>query len=250
MSDLTLLYYTANRISERFATAVWDALGDTVGAMRSGGSMEDAYGEPSIVTVCHKPLLWFDHGINIVVGDVPQSIWRVYMNILIGAKAATTPFVACCEDDSLYTAEHFAYRPPMDTFMYNENRWVITRRLSADNRRREAFYYWRQRTQMAQCICSRELLIETLEEKFAKYPESPATTDIAKKAGWGEPGRYEKNLHLTPRKRAYFRTALPNITFNHSESLMGRRQVHADDPQCTELPHWGNADALWTRIHG
>lgn len=234
MSDLTLLYYTANRISDGFSRNVRAELFKVTENRYVG------------VAVSHKPMSMP----SIVVGDVTPSIWQVYMNILIGAKAARTAFVACCEDDSLYTAEHFAYRPPLDTFMYNENRWVITRRLSADGKRRDAFYYWRQRTQMAQCICARDLLIETLEEKFAKYPVSPATTDIAKKAGWGEPGRYEKNLKLTPRKRAYFRTDQPNVTFNHSESLMGRRQVHDDDPQCADLPPWGEANALWARIHG
>jgi hypothetical protein len=233
VTDLTLLYYTANRISAGFSERVRDELAKA------------ATGHDR-VAVSHKPMSIP----SVVVGNVQQSIWRVYQNILIAAKYAKTKYVACCEDDSLYTAEHFQYRPPDDTFMYNENRWVITRRLSADGKSREAFYYWRQRTQMAQCICNRALLIETLEEKFAAYPVSPASTDIAKKAGWGEPGRYEKNLHLTPRKRAYFRTELPNITFNHGESLMGRRQVHADDPQCVDLPPWGNANDLWNRIHG
>lgn len=241
VSDLTLLYYTANRISERFAVNV------LVQLKSCAIDVLDLEYFP-MVFVSHKPMPRGEA--SICVGDVPQSIWQVYQNILIGAKAATTKYVACCEDDSLYTPEHFQYRPPDDTFMYNVNRWVITRRMAADGKRREAFYYWRERTQMAQCICNRELLIETLEEKFAKYPVSPATTDIAKKAGWGEPGRYEKNLGLPLRKRAYFRTTLPNVTFNHSESLMGRRQVHADDPQCTDLPPWGEANDLWSRIHG
>ena len=73
---------------------------------------------------------------------------------------------------------------------------------------------------------------------------------LAKKAGWGEPGRYEKNLKLTPRKMEYFDSPEPSVTFNHAESLMGRRRVNPDDIITTDLPIWGDADALWKRIHG
>ena len=234
MSDLTLVYYTANRISQHFAMAVRQALMDTTRGLYP------------IVSVSHKPLTF---GENICVGDPLPSIWQVYVNILIGAKAARTPYVACCEDDSLYVAEHFAHRPALDTVAYNSNRWVITRRLSADGKRREPFYYWRQRTQMAQCIAPRALLIETLEARFAKYPE-PVPHQVAKKSGWGEPGRYERNLGLPPVKLTHFRTHQPNITFNHSESLMGRRRVNPDDLLADVLEPWGDAVSLWERVHG
>lgn len=247
MNDLTLLYYSANRISYPFQENVRDALCAAFGIGQESTAAEVEARMPTLITITQVPTSW---GQNICVGEIGASIYNVYRQILIGAKAATTPFVACVEDDSLYTAEHFTFRPPMDTFAYNRNRWVITRKLSEDGKSREAFYYWRERTQMAQCICSRELLIETLEEKFAAYPVPPPSTDVAKKAGWGEPGRYEKNLRLTPRKRMYFDTVQPNVTFNHSVSLMGRRRVNPDDLICADLPPWGDATALWNRIHG
>lgn len=234
IADLTILYYTANRIHLSFARAVRQALYDAT------------HGFYPIVSVSHQPILF---GENVCVGAHEPSIWQVYQNILTGAKAATTPFVACCEDDSLYAPDHFAYRPPLDAFGYNLNRWVITRRLSEDGTRREAFYYWRQRTQMAQCIAPRQLLIDTLEARFAKYPE-PVPHDVAKKTGWGEPGRYERNLGLPLVKLEHFRTAFPNVTFNHSESLMGRRRVNPDDQLTDTLEPWGPAQALWDRIHG
>lgn len=243
MSDVTLLYYTANRIGQSFADVVRDEL---VAVAE----------EFPLVVVAQRPVYpscdWLpDRLTTVIVGDIGASIYNVYRQILVGAKAALTTYVACCEDDSLYTAEHFAFRPLSDdTFYYNRNRWVITRKLSDDKTHRQAFYYWRERTQMAQCICHRELLIETLEEKFAKYPIPPPSTDVAKKSGWGEPGRYEKNLGLTPRKRAYFDTVAPNVTFNHAESLMGRRKVNDSDEIRKDLPPWGPADDLWNRIHG
>lgn len=223
--DLTLLYYSAQRINVGFAAAV---LGELSLSRPTGSAFETLF----------------------QAKDVPQSIWQVYVNVLTLAKRATTPFVACCEDDTLYAPLHFTYRPAPDTFAYDRSRWVITRKLSADGKRREAFFYWRERTQMAMCIAPRALLIETLEEKFAKYPVPPVSTDVAKKAGWGEPGRYEKNLGLTLRKREYFDSPEPSVTFNHAESLMGRRRVNPDDIIKMNLAPWGDATALWERIHG
>lgn len=237
MTDLTILYYTANRISEHFA--------ETVRAELLMATAEWNTLVP-IISISHAPL---DFGFNICVGAQPPSIWQVYRNILTGARAATTPYVACCEDDSLYSPEHFQYRPARDTFAYNRNRWVITRRLADNQKSREAFYYHRERTQMAQCVAPRQLLIDTLEERFAKYPK-PVPHEVAKKTGWGEPGRYERNLGLTKRQLEIFRTTAPNVTFNHGESLMGRRRVNPDDVIKNDLAPWGNATELWNRIHG
>lgn len=244
MSDLTVLYYSALRIEPRFQ----------MGVLRE---LKSAIGDTPVVSVFHGSRDWQGHEIPhfnvqalINVGPIPGSIWQVYQNILQAAKAATTKWTAMAEDDSLYTAEHYAWRPQSeDVFFYNRNRWTISRRLSADGKRREAFLYFRVRTQMAQCICSRDLLIETLEEKFRKFPE-PITDPVAYKTGWGEPGRYEGLLGLSPRRREYFDTTEPNITFNHTESIRGRRQVKPDDRICLDLPPWGNADDLWRRIHG
>jgi len=243
MNDLTLLYYTANRIEERFADAVRASLVDVKGRI---ALVTRDPGIPHVISVSQRSI---NFGDNYCVGEIGASIYNCYRQVLIAATAATTPFVACCEDDSLYVPEHFAYRPAPDVFAYNRNRWVITRRLSADGKSRTAFYYWRERTQLAMLVCRRELLIETLEERFAKFPE-PIDHETAKKAGWGEPGRYERNLGLTARRRMYFTTTEPCVTFNHTASLMGRRAVQETDIVRQDLPPWGDADALWSRIYG
>lgn len=245
MTDLTILYYTANRIGLAFAAAVRHRL-----ACRAREH------DLPIVAVSQSrdpfpPPLVFGNGVQlrqIGVDSVQPSIWQVYRNVLAAAKVATTPYVACCEDDTLYASAHFVYRPPLDTFAYNHMRYVITRK-AGEHGRREAFYYFRTRTQMAMCIAPRELLIETLEERFAKYP-TPVEHEVAKKTGWGEPGRYEKNLGLLPRKLEYFRTAYPNVTFNHGDSLMGRRAVRDDDVLAQSIEPWGDANELWNAIKG
>lgn len=245
MTDLTLLYYTANQIDYAFMHRVRAELpANVIGDQDDGAEAFERL--PRIVTVTQQPDQW---GCNICVGEIGPSIYNCYQQILIGARAATTPFVACVEDDSLYVPEHFTYRPRADVFAYNVNRWVITRRLSDDRRSRTAFFYWRRRTQMAQCIAPRALLIETLEERFAKFPD-PVPDPLAKAAGWGEPGRYERLLGLPPRRFEHFETAQPNVTFNHARGLMGRRQTQPTDTVCDDLPPWGEANPLWDRIHG
>ena len=237
MGDLTILYYSANQITERFADVVrTDLLRSTARRF-------------PIISVTHQPVNFGDE--RIVVGEIEPSVAQVYLNILEGCFRATTPFCACAEDDTLYSEGHWTYRPALDTFAYNEHRWVLSRRLSPNMRRREAFFYARARTQMAMGIFPRQLMIDTLAEKFAAYPGPPLPTSEAKKAGWGEPGRYEKLLGLTPRKLERFKwSEEPNVTVNHSHSLMGRRLVQASDQIAQDVPPWGDADALWRRIHG
>ena len=248
MSDLTILFYTCHRISAYFAGQVRRALMAVttapIVAVSQNGTLRDELEMSADFTsrlVC-QPLRV----------EAPPSIVQVYRNALLAAQRAETTFVAFCEDDTLYVPEHFtAYRPELDVFAYNEHRLVLTRRLAADGRSREAIYFANPRTQMAMGLCARELLIDTLTERFAKHPDLPLDTTVAKKAGVGEPGRYEKNLGLPPRKLTRFKwTAQPNVTVNHSASLMGRRAIKPHFEIFEIVEPWGSADALWRRIHG
>src|SRR3990167_1123852 len=93
MSDLTCVYYTCNRIPERFANSVRT-------------NLAEAARDIPIISVSHKPLQF---GENIVV-DLPVHHLSIYRQALIGAKAATTKYAAFCEDDVLYSPEHFQHR--------------------------------------------------------------------------------------------------------------------------------------------
>ena len=104
MTDCTILFYTANLISENFASKVREHL------------LESCNGTP-IISVSHKPM---DFGKNICVTGLEVSAYSVYRQILIGAKEAKTKYVSCCEDDALYVPEHFEHRPSDDTFYYND----------------------------------------------------------------------------------------------------------------------------------
>lgn len=226
MNDLTLLYYTSNRISDYFADKVRYHLWRHASKKKI-----------PIVSISHKPL---DFGENICVGDIGISPWNIYHQILLGAKAAKTKYVACTEDDSLYTWEHFSYRPPDDTFGYNLNRWNV----------QPTIYFRRKnRPGMCMCIANRDLLVEVLETRFKKYPADPYQK-IKDLMYFGEPGRYEEELGLPVSKREHFMTELPALTFNHRPSLGGVRKLLKSDIVLEELPYWGKAVDLWKRIHG
>jgi len=215
MIDCTILFYTANLISDHFASKVREHL------------LEACNGIP-IVSISHKPM---DLGENICVSGMPVSEYSVYKQILMGAKEAKTKYVSCCEDDALYVPEHFNHIPPDDTFYYNVNRWNIAR----------DFYYYRERRLMSMCIAPTQLMIDTLETRFAKYSECCSH--------FGEPGRFEHKLGLPAVKIDSFKTEIPTLTFVHRPSLGGKRKLLPGDLIEKELPYWGSAKELWDRIY-
>lgn len=220
MNDLTVIFYTCNRIPEPFAARV------RVQLLR-------AIGDTPLISVSHKYMP--DFGQNIYVGNHKPTTWRLYQQVLIGALAARTPYVAMAEDDVLYpVGEHFSYRPPLDTFAYDYARWWIER---------EGFYRWRRRTVLSTCIAPRLLLIETLERLFERFPVEPATR--GEMTGMAEPGRYEKYLGLPQVQIEHFTSREPIVTFNLKSSLGGLRKVNETDLIEYELEPWGTATNLW-----
>ena len=107
--DLTVIYYTANLISDYFADNVRKKLLEVLG-------------DTPLISVSQKPI---DFGENICVGEIGASNYNVYFQILKGAKAAKTRYVMMAEDDTLYPPEHFLQRPPVGSFAYNLNRWTV-----------------------------------------------------------------------------------------------------------------------------
>lgn len=221
MNDLTLLYYTANKIPDGFADNVRRDLWNVT------------KGEIPIISISQKPIVF---GENICVGDIGSSSYNVYRQILIGAHKAKTKYIACCEDDTLYNWEHFETRPEDDIFFYNINRWILER---------YGLYRYRNRTTMCGCIAATELMISILETRFKKYPVDPCIG-----LPFGEPGRVEARLRLPMPLKFYFRTASPILTFNHGFGLGRPRKSHELDIQQPELHPWGNASSLWRKIHG
>ena len=221
MSDLTIIYYTANRTSEFFEKNIIQAL-------------KDVAGDSPIVSVSFKPM---DLGENIVYQAEFPSAWHIYKQILVAAEKATTKYVACAEDDTVYTKEHLAFRPPDDTFAYNEGHIEIR----FDNK-----FIHRGKRNMSTCIANRDLMVDTLRKRFEKYP---IPLEPAQTGGFAEPGRYEWKLKLPPVKIMGFSTDPPPVVFWHRPSLGGIRALKSSDVITTDHPYWGNAKEMFDKFY-
>jgi hypothetical protein len=226
MNDLTIIYYTSNKVSEFF-------ISNTIKYLRI------AAGDIPIISVSKEPM---DLGINLCIGDIGQNVLNIYKQILIGAKAAKTKYVAMAEDDVLYSKEHFEYRPSPGKFAYNMNRWGIFTWVEPP------IFSRRNRMTMLAMICERELLIEALEERFMKYQDESKI----KMKYWAEPGRYERGLQVTIRETEQFESKIPIIYFSHPSSTsfidwQGTRKSLGKE-QTYNLEGWGTAEDI-RRLH-
>lgn len=222
--SLSIVYYTSNRIPERFARATREQLAR-------------AAGDLPIVSVSQQPLAL---GENICLGDIGHTPFNIYRQLLVGAKAAKTRYIACAEDDVLYSAEHFHTRlPSPGRFLYDRARWALFTWLNPP------VLSWRgQRNVLHQMLAERELLIECLEERFRKYPEeTPYTLRF-----FAEPGRYEKQLGVTVRSMEEFEAAVPSLVFFHERATgfarHGTRLRTNVGRVASELAPWGTAEQV------
>ncbi|MGB2864817.1 MAG: glycosyltransferase family A protein, partial [Sedimentisphaerales bacterium] len=201
VSDLTLLYYTSNRINKTFRDKVLDQLKFTCNA--------------PIVSVSQKPMAL---GKNICIGEIGASLQNIYNQVLVGLREVKTEYVALVEDDCLYVPEHFNYRPK-DCFAYNLNRWL----LHAD---RDEVYSYRRRPILSQCIAPTKILLDCLSQREGR--------NISKKHS-GEPGLFEKKLGLKEYPYETFETKEPNVVVCHNKNTSGRKTWGKDAEPRTEL---------------
>jgi hypothetical protein len=219
MSDLTVIYYTSNTLPEKVADRIRSQL------------LYASNGFP-IISVSQRPL---EFGENICVGEIGASTYNLYKQVLLGAKAAKTEYVALCEDDCLYPISHFTFRPRPTDFAYNINRW------QAWTWEKNPIFCWRHRYGLHQLICPRDMLVEYLEERFTKD-----CTEKEMNEHWGEPGRWIHDRYLGMERRSVseWESVEPCIVFFHPYSLnyklVGTRKGHGTK-RAMELPLWGNA---------
>ncbi len=222
--DLTIIYYTANLLNDKFANNIRNQLKIA------------AAGLP-IISVSKKPI---DYGLNIIDKEPERSIVNVYKVILEASRLAESKFVALAEDDTLYSPEHFyCYLPEEDVFAYNLCRWNIY------TWKKPPLYSLSFRKILANLIAPRKLLINTIEERFNKFPNPTKTQER-----WitGEPGRgFEKLLGMNALKTAEFYSYIPNIVFSHPKSfgfLTTGTRKRAGKIRALSLPYWGTAEKV------
>jgi hypothetical protein len=223
ITDLTLLYITANQLPEAWMQYQIEVLQDEVP-------------EVPIMSVSRK---FLNLGRNFRQ-DGPISYWTIYMSMLEAAKHATTEYVAMVEDDVLYSRQHFAeYRPPKDTVAYDMSRWSLYVW--------HPMYHWKSRVSNGAMIASRELVIQALEERKAKWP------DGAPNAITGEIGRrrVEHALSVTHRKSVEWFCTMPIVHLHHVSGVdNGDHGYHPDGRKMEkrigrlkafDIPKWGKA---------
>ena len=210
MADKTIIYYTANRESEGLTKFVQDTLFAAAGGL-------------PIISVSQKPI---DFGDNICVGDVGFSSHNSVRQVLVGAKAATTRYIALAEADCLYPREHFRYKPRNDKiFWYDRNVWMLTPK----------GFIKRRATSIAGITVSREALIRAIEISLRNRDE------------W-YPKDTERNLPKAYRRHGWHscKTEYPIVMIDHENGL------HPDPANedtyegefYDELYPWGKAKAI------
>lgn len=227
-NDLTILYYTGNRLDEEIALKIRDQL-------------KQASGNYKIISVSQKPI---ELGENICVGDIGYSYINIYKQMLIGAKAVKTKYLAIAEDDCLYSKEHFtAFRPKDDEVAYDMSKWSLY------TWSEPPIYSIKNRRTNTTLIAPTALLIEALEERFKKYPND---ADIPLKY-FGEIGRYEKALGVTVRNVVEYTASVPTIVFSHEKAIgfdyLGTRKA-LGSIKAYDIPYWGTAKQVKERIYG
>jgi hypothetical protein len=225
MTDLTLLYYSANALPEQSAANFRNEL------------LKTTEGAFPIISVTQKPI---DFGKNICVGDIGQSYYNMYKQIHAGLQHTETKYVAMVDDDSLYNMEHFSYRPTSDdVFSYNKSMWFLDKTI----------FWTKDHAGGFSSIAPTKFLRDILGLRLTRFPEEPMPRNY-QKYQWLEPG-HEEPLGFRAQKMEYFKTKTPLITLCYWDATSGwpkRRQRGTKVAE--ELEYWGNAQELRNRLIG
>lgn len=225
--DLTVVFYTANKLHEPFAGYVREQL------------LKSIDGQFPLLVVSHEPMPDFGDQ-NIVVENPTWGHLQIYRNILAGALASETEFVGLAEDDIFYSHDHWrTYRPPAHRAGYDLSRWGVNTWETPPR------FGYRARPVINQYVGPRQLMIDALSERFAKFANVP--DDEVPIRYWAEIGRYETALGVSVREWEGFASPTPSVVFSHEEAFgflnHGKRKSIGHFPR-TSLPGWGEASEI------
>ncbi len=203
---LTVLYYTSNRENEVFEEKIRQKL-------------LEAMGDLPLISISQKPI---DFGKNICVGDVGTSGFNMFRQVLIGCKAAITPFVISAESDCLYPPDYFTFVPPRDNVPYrNSNLYVMPDR--------RPFFFHKEEGATHSQVVGREFYIERLETLFKDAPE----WNVAEK-------NFPKERHHRSdvfNEIEHFKTENPVFQIKTHKGM--RYYTRSERTPIHELPYWG-----------
>ena len=246
-TDTTIIYYTSNYLDDHNPHFL----------SNTRKQLLKAIGNKPMVIVSQKPTMFGLNSTNVCVGDIGRSHLNIYWQILQGCKAAKTKFVAMAEDDILYSEPHF-------NFEYFVNKALLDREILFYDMNKVSIFTWTKppmfsfrskRMVVNQLIAPRKMLIDALEERFAKKDEliKNGWTEAKVCHYWGDPGRYEDHLGVTVRERYDFYSWIPSIVFTHQDAygyLNHGKRKRLGDLRIIELADWGRAEdilKLWRK---
>lgn len=219
-SDLTIILITANKVPTYFAQVQKEYL------------LEAAKGSP-IIIISYKPMDWG----NLNLLQTEYSVDNVYRQILRGAKEADTPYIALAEDDTLYGPNHFhQFRPDSRKVAYDQTCWQL--------QTWSPTYYLRYGSTNCTLLAARQLVINAIEERYAKWP------DGLPPRGAGELGRYMvevRRLKVSLVPSVSFRSIHGVVQFQHPYSvdhLEQKQRKKMGAIRAYELPFWGRGEDL------
>jgi hypothetical protein len=219
-TDITIIYLTASLVPQKFAEFQRKILVDAIN------------GAP-IISVSREPLKFGEN----ILDDGQKSTDNIYRQIYRAAQHVKTKYIALAEDDVLYSEDHFIFcRPPDDTFAYNQNRLALFTW-------GRPMFNWRNRKSNCSLIAPTALLLESLHERFTKWP-NPIPEKIVGELGRN---RVEKNLGVTQRKSIEVFSEVSIIQFNHDAASENAQRAHRKRPgpiRAYDIFYWGKAEDL------
>ncbi len=221
MTDLTIIYLTANLLPEHWANYQRSVL-------------FEAIGEYPLITVTREPIQMPG---EIIIDDGVKSHLNMYKQMLKAAKLAETPYIAAAEDDVLYHKSHFSdFRPPLDAFAYDMHRFRLF------TWQEEPWFNWTNRISNCVGILPRELFIEAWEERLAKFPGDSMPIHRVSEVGRNN---QEEWMGVTLRKRADYFAEFATIHLNHLSGTDSTETRKAMGPiRAIEIPYWGRVERI------
>lgn len=239
--NITVVYYTSNYLETKKPKFV----------EKTREQLLKAIDNLPMVIVSQKPTIFGHHSTNVCVGDIGRSHLNIYRQILEGARAATTDYVAMAEDDILYSKAHFQPELFIKKEFIKPNIFLYDMaKVSLFSWTKPPMFSFRTKRRVVnQLIAPRQMLVDSLEERFRRYDELIKQGWKEEKIikYWGDPGRYEHLLGVTPRKSYEFYSWVPSVVFSHEHAfgyLYQGKKKKIGDLRIIELADWGKASDI------
>ena len=225
MSDLTIVYLTANKMPNKWVEYHLKHL-------------VLAVGNHPVITVSRQPMS-LGLGETKLLQTSDWGSWNTFLEWNKAAKIAKTPYVAIAEDDTLYHPWHFSkFRPQMDEVAYDMSRWTVLSWVKIPT------FGMLRRLGGFTMICPRELMIAALDERERKHPHGCPRP--------GEIGREdtERRMRVTRRKHVEWWCDYPMVNLAHPDGLSPTYigptgwQRKLGEMKALEIPYWGRAEDI------